>query len=388
MMKIIAILLCFAVLLTGCGVQQESIEPVLPEGETIANVQEVAPSETEIEPEPEEVMLPTELLAVSVPAVSDVFEADDGTEIFSYTSQHMQFIFPDASIAEKVILDFLNRIDSGRANAENLRNAALFDYQPEMPWTPYFYQTLYSPTRIDRGVLSLFGIQHSYSGGIHGNMNCIAANYDLTTGDVLTLGSIMHMDADKDTFIQIISNKLAEKQEEYQLYDDFQDGVLTRLNVDENLYEDFYFTPSGLCFFFSPYEIAPYSSGIITVEIPYSELPGLIYDGYFPEERQEIFGSMLSDSFSAMDMDQFNNMAELNLSNDGESIVVYPDGSVEDIRIDVCADGVSRPKYTAFAAYQMSNQDAIVIHTSEDLMNSITISYFSGSTTITTSLLE
>ena len=388
MMKIIAILLCFAVLLTGCGVQQESIEPVLPEGETIANVQEVAPSETEIEPEPEEVMLPTELLAVSVPAVSDVFEADDGTEIFSYTSQHMQFIFPDASIAEKVILDFLNRIDSGRANAENLRNAALFDYQPEMPWTPYFYQTLYSPTRIDRGVLSLFGIQHSYSGGIHGNMNCIAANYDLTTGDVLTLGSIMHMDADKDAFIQIISNKLAEKQEEYQLYDDFQDGVLTRLNVDENLYEDFYFTPSGLCFFFSPYEIAPYSSGIITVEIPYSELPGLIYDGYFPEERQEIFGSMLSDSFSAMDMDQFNNMAELNLSNDGESMVVYPDGSVEDIRIDVCADGVSRPKYTAFAAYQMSNQDAIVIHTSEDLMNSITISYFSGSTTITTSLLE
>ena len=388
MMKIIAILLCFAVLLTGCGVQQESIEPVLPEGETIANVQEVAPSETETEPEPEEVMLPTELLAVSVPAVCDVFEADDGTEIFSYTSQHMQFIFPDASIAEKVILDFLNRVDSGRANAENLRNAALFDYQPEMSWTPYFYQTLYSPTRIDRGVLSLFGIQHSYSGGIHGNMNCIAANYDLTTGDVLTLGSIMHMDADKDAFIQIISNKLAEKQEEYQLYDDFQDGVLTRLNVDENLYEDFYFTPSGLCFFFSPYEIAPYSSGIITVEIPYSELPGLIYDGYFPEERQEIFGSMLSDSFSAMDMDQFNNMAELNLSNGGESIVVYPDGSVEDIRIDVCADGISRPKYTAFAAYQMSNQDAIVIHTSEDLMNSITISYFSGSTTITTSLLE
>ena len=388
MMKIIAILLCFAVLLTGCGVQQESIEPVPPEGETIANVQEVAPSETETEPEPEEVMLPTELLAVSVPAVCDVFEADDGTEIFSYTSQHMQFIFPDASIAEKVILDFLNRVDSGRANAENLRNAALFDYQPEMSWTPYFYQTLYSPTRIDRGVLSLFGIQHSYSGGIHGNMNCIAANYDLTTGDVLTLGSIMHMDADKDAFIQIISNKLAEKQEEYQLYDDFQDGVLTRLNVDENLYEDFYFTPSGLCFFFSPYEIAPYSSGIITVEIPYSELPGLIYDGYFPEERQEIFGSMLSDSFSAMDMDQFNNMAELNLSNGGESIVVYPDGSVEDIRIDVCADGISRPKYTAFAAYQMSNQDAIVIHTSEDLMNSITISYSSGSTTITTSLLE
>ena len=53
-------------------------------------------------------------------------------------------------------------------------------------------------------------------------------------------------------------------------------------------------------------------------------------------------------------MEQFNNMAELSLSNDGEAIVVYPDGAVEDIRIDICADGISRPKYTAFAAYQMS----------------------------------
>ena len=386
MKRIIALLLCLTILLAGCGIQQEAIEPGLPEDETITNVPEVTPSETETEPE--EATLPMDLLAISVPAVRDVFSTDDGTELFSYTSQHMQLIFPDADVAEKVILDFLNRVDRGRTDATDALNAAQNDYNPQIPWTPYFCQILYSPTRIDHGVLSLFGTQHTYTGGIHGNINCVAANYDLMTGDVLTLGSIMHMDADKDSFIQIISDKLAEKQDEYNLYDDFKDGVLTRLNGDENLYEDFYFTQSGLCFFFSPYEIAPYSSGIITVEIPYSELPGLIYDGYFPAERQKVYGSLLADTFSAVNMEQFNNMAELSLSNDGEAIVVYPDGAVEDIRIDICADGISRPKYTAFAAYQMSGQDAVVIRLSESLKDLISISYYSGETTITTSLTE
>ena len=219
-------------------------------------------------------------------------------------------------------------------------------------------------------------------------MSCVAANYDLTTGDVLTLGSIMHMDANKETFIQIISDKLAALKDEYNLYDDFEDGVMERLNGDENLYEDFYFTMTGLCFFFSPYEIAPYSSGIITVEIPYSELPGLIYDGYFPAERQQIFGSILTDRFTNLDMDQFNNMAELRLSDGEETMVLYPEGTIEDIRINACTDGIDKTEYTAFVAYQMSGQDAVVIRLSEKIMNSLSVSYFSGEAIISLSLAE
>ncbi len=386
MKKVCAMLLCLVILLSGCGIQQESSQPIKPEEDILPTVPEETPSTSLAEPE--EVFAPTELLAVSVPAVTDVFNADDGTEIFSYTSQHMQFIFPDAEIAEKVILDFLNRVDSGSINAVNILDAAKNDYNPAKPWTPYFYQTLYSPTRIDRGVLSLLGTQSSYSGGMHGNTNCVAANYDLTTGDILTLGIIMHMDANKDAFIQIISDKLAVLKDEYNLYDDFEDGVSARLNGDENLYEDFYFTMTGLCFFFSPYEIAPYSSGIITVEIPYSELPGLIYDGYFPAERQQIFGSMRTDKFANLDMNQFNNMAELRLSDGKETMVIYPEGTVEDIRINICADRVNRTEYTAFAACQMSGQDAVVIRLSENNMNSISVSYFSGETTVSVSLSD
>ena len=386
MKKVCTMLLCLAILLTGCRIQQEPSQPVASEEEMLDTIPESNPTITEAEPE--EVFVPAELLAVSVPAVADVFNADDGTELYSYTSQHMQFIFPDAEISEKVILDFLNRVDSGSNDAANILSAAKNDYNSTKPWTPYFYQALYSPTRIDRGVLSLFGTQHSYSGGIHGNMSCVAANYDLTTGDVLTLGSIMHMDANKEAFIKIITDKLAVLKDEYNLYDNFEDGVITRMNGDENLYEDFYFTMTGLCFFFSPYEIAPYSSGIITVEIPYSELPGLIYDGYFPAERQQIFGSMLTDKFANLDMEQFNNMAELRLSDGEETLVLYPDGTVEDIRINACTDGINKTEYTAFAACQMSGQDAVVIRLSEENTNSLSVSYFSGETTISLSLAE
>ena len=254
--------------------------------------------------------------------------------------------------------------------------------------TPYFYQIIYSPTRIDHGVLSLYGIQNSYSGGMHGSKSCTAANYDLMTGDTLTLGSIMHMDADKEDFIERILKQLDVIAEEYYLYDDYEEGVRNRLDGDENLYEDFYFTTTGLNFFFSPYEIAPYSSGIITVEIPYSDLPGLIYDGYFPAERQLIEGSMRSGSFMDTDMEQFDNMAEVNLVAGEEIIVAYPEGSVEDIRITIPGNGMNMPDYTVFAAFEMSDKDAVVISLPEESMDGILISYYSGSNHETIPLAE
>jgi hypothetical protein len=221
---------------------------------------------------------------------------------------------------------------------------------------PYFYQVIYSPSRIDHGVLSLSGTQNIYSGGTHGALSCVSVNYDLTTGDILTLGSIMHMDATKEQFIQIIIEKLASQAEELQLFAGFEDGVYQRLGGDENLYEDFFFTTTGLNFYFAPYEIAPYAAGVINVEIPYHELTGLIYDGYFPAEREEVHGRSTSTAFEDTDMVQFNSMAEVALTPGESTVVVYPDGKVEDIRIVTPGDGMSIPEYTVFAAFEMAYQ--------------------------------
>lgn len=364
MKRILALLLCLGILLCGCAKKEDNT----------GTIPAVVPDVTQA-PEAE---IMTALAAVSVPATTENFCLEDGTEIFSYSYQHMSLIFPDGNVANKITLDFLNRVDATRPESETILKAAQANCETTDPWFPYFYRVLYSPVRMDHGVMSLFGTQSSFNGGMHSNISAIAVNYDMMTGDVLTFGSIMHPDAEKESFIQLVLEKLEAVKEDYYLYDDFEIAVRARLGGDENLYEDFFFTQTGLNFFFSPYEIAPYASGIISVEIPYSELPGLIYDGYFPAERQVVNGKMKSGIFMKTDMTRFNNMAEVILSDGKDLRVVYPMGSVEDIRISIAADGMTMPAYTVFAALEMSDKDAVVLNIPDALLEGTTVTYQSG----------
>ena len=390
MRKLIAIFLCLTLLLAGCSTDTTptgTIPPVAPEIEPEETETPTTDTDHEATDVPAAEPENTALLSVSVPAVTEQYILENGTTLFSYTAQHMELILPDEEVADRVILDFLNRVDKAQADSESVLLSAKNDYQADANWIPYFYQIIYSPTRIDHGILSLFGTRNSYTGTMHGSLSCVSANYDLTTGDVLTLGSIMHADATKDAFISLIIQKLSESAEELGLFPGYEDGVYSRLGGDENLYEDFYFTSTGLSFFFAPYEIAPYSAGIITVEIPYSELPGLIYDGYFPAERELVQGNLLTGSFMDTDMEQFNNMAEVNLTTGEEIMVIYPEGRVEDIRISVAGDGKNIPEYTVFAALEMSSRNAIVISLSEHEMSKITVSYSSEGNTASIPLI-
>ena len=377
MKRFLVLLLCVIIVLAGCAQKPES-DSLTPQTTLEAETTETTTiPQDDIATEPVDFEL-TEILSVAVPVFTETFSLDDGTELFSYTAQNMQLLLPDEEIADKVILNFLNRIDAARFDAESVLKAAQSEYDPNSNWFPYFYQVIYNPTRIDHGVLSLSGTQNIYSGGTHGALGCVSANYDLTTGDVLTLGSIMHMDATKEQFIQIIIEKLASQAEELQLFTGFEDGVYHRLGGDENLYEDFFFSTTGLNFYFAPYEIAPYAAGVINVEIPYHELTGLIYDGYFPAEREEVHGRLTSTAFEDTDMVQFNSMAEVALTPGESTVVVYPDGKVEDIRIVTPGDGMSIPEYTVFAAFEMSPNNAVVLMLSQEEVEELSVSYLSS----------
>ena len=380
MKKCLIMLLCSILILSGCTPKQDTA-PTIPQmaPETVPEIM--------IEPTTCEDTNPTiieerntQLLSVTVPASTERYISEDGTELFKYTAQHMELLLPDEEIADKVILDFLNRVDSSKMDAEGIMAAASTNYDPNENWYPYFYQILYSPTRIDHSILSLFGTQNSFSGGTHGNLSGVAANYDLTTGDVLTLGSIMHMDATKEQFIDLIIEKLRENADTFQLYDSFEDGVYNRLGGDETLYEDFFFTATGLSFFFAPYEIAPYSAGIITVEIPYEELPGLIYDGYFPAERELVQGSMRFGNFMEMDIEQFNNIAEVKLVAGESLVVIYPDGTVEDVRVTIGSEETNLPIYTVFSAMEMSSNNAVVLSVADTDVNNISVNFYANGT--------
>lgn len=368
MKRLIPLTLSLLLMLSGCGSQEEismTIPPVAPNAVISEEIRES----------------PTDLAAVSVPATTEHYVLEDGNEIFSYTTQHMELILPNSAVADRVIINFLNRIDAGKSDAEQILASAQEDCIQADTFYPYFYHTIYSPTRIDHQVLSLSGTQNSYSGGLHGNLSCISANYDLQTGDVLTLGSIMAPDATTEDFILLILDKLRPQIEELYLYEDYEAGVRNRLDTDENQYEDFYFTSNGLCFYFAPYEIAPYTSGIITVELPYQQIADLIYEGYLLSEKSEMEGTMLTGDFMTTDMEQFSNMAEVTLTAGEQIMVAYPVGSVEDIRIHVSGDGMNIPDYTVFAAYEMTDLDAVVISLRQEDISRISVSYYDGKET-------
>ena len=70
-------------------------------------------------------------------------------------------------------------------------------------------------------------------------------------------------------------------------------------------------------------------------------------------------------------------MVEVKLTTGEENIVVYPDGKVEDIRITVPGDGFNLPDYTVFAALEMSNKNAVILHVAEKYADQISVSYMS-----------
>lgn len=325
------------------------------------------------------------LYAISVPTSSQQTRSDDGTVVFEYVEPVMYLTVPDMDVADKIIIDFLTRIDNARSEADSLHAQALSDYDGDAEWIPYTYQLNYSPTRLDQGVLSLVGEALLFNGGPHSDRNLVSANYDMLTGDVLTLGSILyHLDT-KDDLCRIVIEKLDALRDTTYLYDYYSEAVTDHFNQDESHLECFYFTEDALCFYFAPYELAPYSSGIITVSIPYSELTGIIGDQFFPAEQQVTVGNVSAHLFSEVDLEQYQQFAELTTDPNGEKIIISTDGIIQNVRIHSGIwneDGTSfLTQSTLFCANALSSTDAIMLETDiPDVLPELMLTFKSNGT--------
>ena len=325
----------------------------------------------------------TEMVAVSVPAVTENVTADDGTVLFQYTYQNMSLVLNKPQVADKVILDFLNRVDETRSTATATADMAKSAYNGSQDWIPYLYPVTYSPTRIDHKGVSLFGNNVVFSGYGHPERTCVSATYDLLTGDVLTLASIMAQDANNEQFYQLVLKSLSEMAEGDYLYENYKDIVKTRFDHDASQDEAWYFSQTGLVFYFAPYEIAPYSSGVVTVEIPYEKLSNLLHPDYLPQKRAITSGTPTVSDFDKVDLQSLEHVAELVANKDGKMYMVQSSGHIQDVRILVSDTAAS---YTSFAAYNLSPGNGIMIQADDSLLNLMKLSYKSNNENIVTPL--
>jgi len=97
----------------------------------------------------------------------------------------------------------------------------------------------------------------------HGSHSTTYINYDIVSDKILDLPDIMKPDYEKPLTV-LLRKTLSER-----------DDLIVELN-EIGIPREFEITPTGLRFLYGIYEIAPYSSGEITVDIPVYDLDGLL----------------------------------------------------------------------------------------------------------------
>lgn len=369
MKRLLAIVLSLtALLLCSCAKQpQPSTTP-----DTTGSTQS-STSATTIDTE-DIVIAQKAMYAISLPPVTNSAKAEDGTVIFNSSYQNIGLTLPEQEVADNIILDFLNRTDKLIQHAESTLASAKQAYAPNNEWTPYLLQLRYSPQRLDAGILSLYGEKTSYAGGAHAGISGESVSYDLLTGNVLSLADIMRESVTGDTLCMLVTNTLKTRvaQEKLSLFTTYDQTLKQLFRTELADYEDWYFTTEGLTFYFDPYEIAPYSTGVVNAVIPYSELTGILRDAYFPAENDLTSGNLSATPFTDTKADEYTQISEIILEEGTTKILLYTDGEISDIRIT--ADSGS----AIFACYTLTPGDAIMVEadlTSTDLL----VSYRTGS---------
>ena len=312
------------------------------------------------------------MTAISLPIFTDIKFAEDGSTLLQQKYQNIALTIPDADIADSVIIDFRNRSTQDDATIEELLNSALVAYTTATNWTPYLLQTTFAPKRIDQSVLSLFGEKVIYTGNSHPEIHYESVTYDLTTGSALTTTDIL-TPGKMDDFTNLVIAALEAKITEIALYPDYQDTVLATLPNSEN----WYFTEHGLAFFFSPYEIAPYTSGIIVAEIPYAKLPGILLDAFFPAEKDSASGTLLASPFTVEAANTLTQSTELICQDAAKQIILHTDKHLTNLKIAVSDNYID---YTIFATAALTPGDGVVLHVPSNA--ALNIQYSSDGETI------
>lgn len=384
---IIAILM-LTLLFSACQTQstvQTTAAPTVPPTSSPAPT---TPSEPSTDTTDEEAIPTNEnMYSVALPISTESFSSEDNKLLLTYSYQTMYLDIPDRDVKDKIIMNFAERIEKTMLDSQLILADADAAYKNNPAFTPFSYEIQYDVTHIDQGVLSMFGYIIQIDDTSAMNRHLIAANYNMVTGDMMTLGSILYHVDKKADLIDLVIEHL-ENRDDIVLYDEFRETVEARFHRDESIDEDFYFSENGLCFYFAPYEIAPRSAGTVIVEIPYNKLTGIIADEYFPAERIYTKGNLNVSAFDTADQENYQSFIELIADPEADlpRILLTTGSAVQDIRISKLVwaqDGLSYTQTkNIYASNFLHRDNAIMIKADfNDLRPNYMVSYsIDGST--------
>ena len=375
MKKVFAIGLSVLLLLSAC-----SPAPSTPTS-TVNHTEESTAQQT-VAATTEALVIPPSLYtapmtALSVPLLTSEYKSDDNTLLFTYTYQDFSLILEAPDVAESVTLDFLNRVDYENSAAPDIIENAKNSYLGQTDWIPYFYNIIFEPVRLDRGVLSLYGTETLFDGSPRSTAIDLSISYDLLTGTALEeLTQILTADYSAEVLAQHIVEALDESASDGALFADYA-YIISDMFATNTPIHTWYFSENGLCFYFNPYEIAPYSAGTIIAEVPYEKLNGILLDQYFPAEQAALSGKPCINTFTVAA--DYSQIAEIVIDNEAEQYLISTQGTLFDIRLQIVDSG-DMSATTVFASAALCEGDALVIQCTDQTLDTLCLCYQSEGT--------
>lgn len=342
MKRTISILIILSLLLStaGCGIGSLSsgnaviptAAPTVP-AEPAQTSEPTEPAQTQplppTLPDETEPVLPTyqiPLTAIAMPQAREIDSSETGASVFTYAYPDITFVHQDTEVARTVLLELRNRIEAYRKEADTLKDRAQ-SLMAASGWAPDHALTVTcDPKRVDQSILSLLLRREVRSDTAQSNASVQTVTYDLVTGKPIDLSQLLAEDVSADMLQTMLTDSLSGETGIYSWYKD----ILSELFSGNTLPENWYLSTEGLCFWFTPYEIAPHS---VEATIPYGQLNGVIRDRYYLPEFPEATGSMDVIPFAYAELSRFSAFAEVALDDAQTAWLLFPTEVVSQLRI-------------------------------------------------------
>lgn len=271
-------------------------------------------------------------MTVSYGFEDEELKSDDGTTYYRQSFGTATVSSKDERAAERINSSLAELYVKFGADAEYTRRVA--EDQPDGEQIALSYYCAPSVTRCDTRVLSaVFDVSQDI-GGIHADSTRTSRSYNADNGSLLTLADIAKNEEQLKTFIKNYVIGLAAGDDYKEggvsiLFDDFESTINDLVDAGAN----WYFSDGGLVFYANPYDIAPYSRGVLLFEIPYSALEEFIDEGFMPAEYEGENGMLLADDGDKLDRSSLNILGTVTVDEDGQSVVLSAEETVYNVKI-------------------------------------------------------
>lgn len=208
-----------------------------------------------------------------------------------------------AALSEAVDAFNLAHSQASQSYLDELQQYAVEDFQEygeESFFGPYEYNNDLILRRADRQVLSVVSDNYEYTGGAHGGRYFSALNFDVQTGEQITLEQVI---TDKNLLCQALAVELSEKYWEFEFEEDYWLGILENYVTDEPIEfkPEFTWTVEydGVSFYFGNYELVSYAGGTQEITIHYSEYPDILNSSYFDTVEKTYVKDLTGEQWNA-----------------------------------------------------------------------------------------